>query len=301
MRLATGVALLVTALALLIAAGGGQAAKTPANAEVWLGTWDTNFGTVYFRDVYRVKNDYPELNGKYGWVAEGTWDRKGGNPTHISGGITGDGLRTFAGCWRPPPTPDSSRCGQILIHRTGKKISGGYWKACGLGTNCANHHPWKGKREEGAWKVGFRFTQKGFPDGHRGIPTQTGGAGAIVLQHEPGVGDSVGVATHESRVFHVEHVPDVGDINVTVGLGGGRLDPGDRRTSLVLTGVVTKTDYAGCTKDSIVSFFLRDGHGGVPDQIHMRPKSETCDIDLTWTSKDKQRVNVHIDKARETG
>jgi hypothetical protein len=224
------------------------------------------------------------------WRAMGIWKHPNGHTEEFGGGVN---AASFSGCWTPKP----NRCGNVQISRRGEKLTGGYWKDCEI--YCTPHHPWRGEKKEGAWKVGFRFTQRGHPDGHRVIRTQTGGAGAVSLRSED---VDYGVATHNARAFHIDEIPDAADLRITLDLSFGSITrlKGGPRAMVHLEGEVKSSTDERCPKEAEVTLVLRDGAGEIPDKIVFDPAAGCRRATESWTSLNKQRVNVYIDVPRET-
>ncbi|MDQ1304352.1 MAG: hypothetical protein QG671_179 [Actinomycetota bacterium] len=264
----------------------------PPGARAWLGQWRTNFGLVTFDDVYLAKSDAPDVHGnpQYYWRLVGTWAGHG----RISGGVLQAGFQTFGGCWKPADKAVS--CGKILMYRSGNRITGGYWKECR--NYCTSHHPWSGSKVAPRWTLGFRFTQRGLPDGHRVIRTQTGGAGSIALATPS---DTSGNPVDGSRMFHVDEVIGA-PMKMTVRLAGGSWDRVGRRMFLDLTGVVDSSEDSRIKRGSFVRVRLLDGRGLGPDRITIWFTTGFVDLPHSeeWTSTDPQRVNVAIGEPTRT-
>lgn len=298
---------LAAALALLIPLGSsGAPATVPEKARSWLGTWDTASGKLYFYDVYRKRSG----NASY-WAAEGRWDRPGKGWTKIWGALNSKDLLTFQGEWKlskSDPRYEFGEDGSALIYRSddGERISGGFWKACPLqqqlGPNCGANGHWgknKGEVKDSAWKVGFRATQRGYPDGKHAIRTQTGVAGSLIFKDSSIHKNRRGDAAQGSKVFMVEEIRDAADLHLEVELIlGFYKDPfirPTRRATVRASGFVTKSDDPHCKKGEPARVVLTQGYGGVPDQIQLYT---TCGSD-TWTSANPERVSVHVEKPHE--
>jgi hypothetical protein len=187
-------------------------------------------------------------------------------------------------------------CGKILIYRSGNRITGGYWKECR--NYCTSHHPWSGAKTAPRWTLGYRFTQRGLPDGHRVIRTQTGGAGSFVLS---GPVDSGGIGVEGGRMFHIDEVIGA-PMKMTVILGGGSWSRRGRRMVMDVTGQVDQSDDPRIRRGSWVRVRLLDGRGAGPDQIRIFFTTGFVDLphEEEWTSTDPQRVNVVIGEPAKT-
>src|SRR5436305_12529142 len=103
MSRAITLAMAIAATALLTGGGGaGGVTYVPPNAtnvRWWLGSWDTNFGKVFFADVYRARSDVPDANGnpQYYWAATGSWTMPGGKNVTFSGAFDARDHLTFQG------------------------------------------------------------------------------------------------------------------------------------------------------------------------------------------------------------
>ncbi len=264
----------------------------PPGARGWLGQWQTNFGLVTFEDVYLAKSETPDVNGKpqYYWRLEGVWAGHG----RISGGVLQAGFQTFGGCWKP--ADKSVSCGKILMYRSANRITGGYWKACR--TYCTSHHPWSGAKTAPRWTLGYRFTQRGLPDGHKVIRTQTGGAGSAILADPT---DPGGRTVDGSRMFHIDEIVGA-PLRITAVLGQASWSRDGRRMMMDLTGVVEQSDDSRIRRGSYVRVRLLDGRGVGPDRITIWFTTGFIDLphDEEWTSTDPQRVNVVIGEPTRT-
>ena len=69
-----------------------------------------------------------------------------------------------------------------------------------------------------------------------------------------------------------------------------------RRTTLIMAGIVTSSNDPNCRPGGLAGVTLTEGHGGVPDQI----KLSGCWTEQ-WTSTDRQRVNVHLERPHQVG
>jgi hypothetical protein len=291
------VAVLVAASLLVVPAAASGA--MPKGVQAWLGTWHANFGTLRVDDIHRERAKYPNADGKrpYFWAASINWSRPDFNE-RITGVILGGkyDYRTFSGCWQPPDPAVS--CGNVLIGRTGHKLSGGYWKACR--TYCKSHHPWKGKKTSGAWRIGFQFTQHGRPlDGPPG-PTQIGGAGAAISLVDPDRGKPW-QATGDSRIFLVAEGPRGQERRLTI--KPSRTDyhlVGDDTPRLMMRGRVTASNDERCSTGERVEVTIVDGKQRAADKIRLDPDDGSCDRRARWSSLGNGDVDVRIDFPRQT-
>ena len=109
------------------------------------------------------------------------------------------------------------------------------------------------------WKVGFSFRQRGIPDGHTVISTQTGGAGSVIFTNHPSRADR-GEATDGSAVFHIDDLGAAPEPQFTIGLVRGNYSYGPDETTLRLVGVVTHTNDDRCQAGAKVSVTLYQRH-----------------------------------------
>jgi hypothetical protein len=293
------VAATVFVAALFIAPTGSPAARLPDALGAWLGTWHANFGTLRIDDIHRERSEFPDANGNHYsfWAASMTWSRPGADK-RITGTILGGkyGYRTFAGCWDPPDPAIS--CGNVLIQRTGRKITGGYWKACRQ--NCKSHHPWKGNKTRGSWRVGFRFTQEGKPVAGPPGRTQIGGAGSLISLSEPGRGKPWR-PSGDTRVFLVAEGPNGQERKLTIKPTVARYEiVGDDTPSVELRGRVTQSDDERCGVGEVVEVTITDGKKRAADKIRLDPDRESCARGARWSSLGNGEVRVSVDFARET-
>src|SRR3954471_2305442 len=168
----------VTALAVTLALGGGGGDDAGAvqhippnakNVRWWLGSWDTNFGRVFFQEIYRAKSEYPGPNNEvqYYWRVEGTWGMLSGKRVNFHGAIDSRYHLVYQGCYETQLAGNGQVCYPMLMYGNAAtdRINHGYWKPCFLPENCKAHHPWTGDRKSREYRAGFRFTQRGIPDG----------------------------------------------------------------------------------------------------------------------------------------
>ncbi len=301
-------ALVVAAAGLVASPGNGASAvhvpPTAANVETWLGVWHTNFGTLHFYDAYRVKVDTFGIPGNpdHVWRVDGIWAPPGKRLRHIHGIVDSRDYQSIGGCWGPNVDGNPCSASNILIFRHGHQIYDGYWKQC-LPCNYGEHgHPWRGERVHGDWVAGFRFTQRGRPDGHTVIATQTGGAGKLIFDPPLRVG-TLGFATTGSGAFHIDEVPGAPHLTLTIKFTRGtiRAVSFNHRRTLELVGKVTATNDPRKCAQSEVNMRITEGvptpgRGTIPDRIALA----TGCFREQWTSADRRRVNVHIEEAHET-
>lgn len=296
-------ALVLTATAALAAApaGGRSVPPTAQNVRWWLGTWDTNFGRLFFRDVYRARSDYPGPHDEvqYYWRAEGLWTMPDGRARLFHGAIDGRDHLVFQGCYQ---VGQDCRNPMLMYGNESRdRIAHGFWKACPLATNCPSHHPWQGERKARRWRIGFRFTQRGLPDGHTTIRTQTGGAGTLVWPQAPiATPNDPGKAVHGSTLLTIDEVPGAEPLSVTVELRRGFVKGyGPRRDptpTLVLEGVVAASNDPHCRPGQYAAATIADRSAGKPDRIELR--IDGCRTEH-WTSADRNRVSVHVEDPRQ--
>ena len=222
--------LTASAVMLATAPGGSSAPTAPSELRGWLGNWKANFGELWFYGLTYTDTAWDRSSGaevsscqayrdcQYGWLLRGLWHWPGHGwvplkAKFLPGGKPKD-YDAMEPCWEGPfslevPGNSGTACYAMLLYKYGDEERGGFWKACFLEENCQDHHYLHGVKvaehngEGGLWKVGFRFTQRGIPDEHRVISTQTGGAGAILFPDNPDHG-AVGEATQGSLVFHID-------------------------------------------------------------------------------------------------
>jgi hypothetical protein len=284
---------------LVMPATTSSATRMPDGARAWLGTWHANFGTLRVDDVHRARAEYPDASGRrpYYWAAEIRWSRPGSDK-RITGTILGGKYRyrTFAGCWKPPDP--SVSCGSVLIGRTGKKITGGYWKACRH--YCRSHHPWKGRKSSGAWRIGFQFTQHGTPVEGPSGRTQIGGAGALISLVDPDRGKPWR-PTGESRIFLVSEGPRGQERRLTIKPRVARYDiVGDDTPRLELRGRVRVSNDERCSVGEVVEVTIIDGKKRDADKIRLDPERGSCDRRARWSSLGNGDVRVSVGFPRET-
>jgi len=296
---------LAAALGLLVPLGSSGAPSSAAQAAKWLGTWDSDSGRLYFDNVYRKRSDCTACGNPYYWALEGRWDRPGHGWTKMWGSISDKELGTFEGEWnlsKSDPYDEFHENGWALLYRDGEKLHGA-WKACPLeaqiGTKCPHGHFLHGEKQSGAWKIGFRFTQRGHPDDHSNFKSQMGGAGSLVFKSEHDANNKLGPAAHGSQVHFLlqEGKDDVA--RLTIYLQNGELgSQADRRVRLELNGKVTTSREDYC-KGADAELSLQEGRGGAPDRVDLDLRDK-CHLGFSWTSLDRNRVNVNIELPHET-
>lgn len=293
-------------LASFLALAGALAGAAPAThgRNNWSGQWTTNTGGVGFRWVTDSEGS-SALKSQGGKACASPTDYFRGGYYTPSGGAAGK----ITGCTVGEPnqlvgryvSDDKRTGGRFDIKFVSPDRFSGTYRNDGGGSgpytgkfkahfsgDGANHQP------PGGWKVGFRFTQHGYPDGKHGIRTQTGGAGSLVFEEQ---WDGKGKPTHGSRVFHVDEIPGAQDLQVDLDLvfgvwvhrGSGR------RLTLGFHARIASSDDQHCKKGEPALLVITEGFGGVADQIWLRTN---CGTD-TWTSTNPQRVNVHIERPHE--
>ncbi len=316
---ATMRALAAAAAMLAMLAPTAGARQAPRGAAAWLGLWNGNFGQLYWYDLsystatwdrFGAETSTCEVYGRcrYGWLLRGIWRWPKHGWVPVKGYPSGKGDATLQPCWIGPfslevPGAKGSACYPMLLYRFGEVERGGFWKACFLPENCTTHHRLHARKTDPAFTAGFRFTQRGRPDGHSAISTQTGGAGTIVWDAFPSAGENIGrsgIAVPGSAVFSFDEIPGGSKLEIRAKLlegSFGSLDT-DRRRRLYLNGHVTSSNDPHCTAGKLVGITLTEGSGGVPDQIKLRIGA--C-RDETWTSSDRRRVDVRISYPRKAG
>ena len=307
------------AVAALLAADAG-ARKPPAGAAAWLGAWNGNFGQLYFYDLEYSDVTWDssgaemstcDVYGKCrrGWLLRGMWHWPKHKWVTVKGYPTGTGDATLEPCWIGPfslevPGSKGDACYSMLLYRHGTdEERGGFWKACFLPENCTDHHHLHARRTGPAFSAGFRFTQRGFPDGHSAIRTQTGGAGTLVWDTYPFAAENDGtrgLAAPGSAVFNLDEIPGGTNLQLHATLLEGSFgsNGAHRRRRLFLNGHLTSSNDPHCKAGQLVGITLTQGSGGVPDQIKLRIPG--C-REETWTSSDSQRVAVHITAPHKSG
>ena len=192
-RIATAIACACVVAGYLSATGS---ARLPRSAERWLGTWHTNFGSIWFYDVYCPPDD------TIGCRIHGRWKYPTGAVKRIDANLyRRDEYRTLSGCWSPAPDGGDGNCGShpLMYRKPRMTLGSGFWADCRF--TCPNHHPWEGKRTSPSFRVSFTFTQHGFPDGKHVIQTQTDGAGALDLRRA----DQRGAVQPISEAARISH------------------------------------------------------------------------------------------------
>ena len=162
--------------------------------------------------------------------------------------------------------------------------------------------------EGGLWKAGFRFTQRGIPDEHRVISTQTGGAGAILFPDDPDHGGH-GEATQGSAVFHIDDLGAAPEPHYTITLAKRRVTYERDRGSLLQTvlkmrGTVTSSTDDRCDVGAGVTVTLEERHNpSHPSLVELygTKTPPVCLVNEAWTSTDKRRVSVHVSLPQRVG
>lgn len=294
-------------LGLLVPLGSSGAPQGAAQkAQAWLGTWETDCCKLYFNDVYRKRSDCSACQppNPYYWALEGRWNRPGKGWTKMWGSITDKDLGTFQGEWdlaKSDPYDEFHEKGWILLYRDGDKLHGA-WKACPLtaqpGPKCPHGHFLHGEKASPAWKIGFRFTQRGHPEDRRDLTTQMGGAGSIVFKSEYDANNKLGPATHGSQVFFRLDGKDF-NVQLTINLDSGELSESPRKVTLGLSGKVTSSKDNYC-EGGEAELAIQEGRGGAPDKVEL-DLTRKCHQGFSWVSLNRQRVNVNIELPHRTG
>jgi hypothetical protein len=276
-------------------------ARTPpraSNVHRWLGLWETNYGKLRFFDAYRAASESPDAQGRtqYYWALDGTWTGsfKGTRAVHL--GIDPRNVESAGGCGYTPAAEKNSLCGSMQLYRTRSRITSGFWNDCRL--VCANHHPWHGTQKESAYLVGFRFTQRGLPDGNTTIRTQGGGAGNAVFIGDDNPDESnykSGRATHGTQVIVIDEIPEAVDLRLGIRMEFASIDHGGPSTRLSLSGKIETSNDPHCPVGARATVRLTEGAGRAPDQVTLA--STGCRKER-WTSTDPSRVKVRISNAR---
>ncbi len=191
----------------------------------------------------------------------------------------------------------------MLLYRVGEAERGGFWKACFLPEICTDHHHLHGAKTGSVWTAGFRFLQRGRPDGHTTIRTQTGGAGTLIFDVSPIAqrkNGTRGRAVPTSAAFHIDEIPGGENLSFDVGLREGSFFSfGRDRQTLALTGLVTTSNDPHCKPEAAyANFILSESYRGGPDQIKV---SISGCRNEQWTSTDHTKVSVHLERPRRVG
>lgn len=290
--------LLVCLIAGALAADAlGRTPPRSSNVHRWLGLWETNYGKLRFFDTYRAASLSPDAQGRtqYYWALDGTWTGafKGTRDVHLA--IDPRDVESAGGCGYTPAAEKDSLCGSMQLYRKRSRITSGFWNDCRL--VCANHHPVRGTQRDGAYLVGFRFTQRGLPDGHTTIRTQTGGAGTGVF-----IGDvnpdereyTSGRASHNTQVIAIDEIPDAVDLRLGMRMEFASLDRSSASPRLTLSGKIESSNDPHCPIGARVTVRLTEGARSAPDQVTLA--SAGCRKER-WTSADPNRVSVRIANA----
>jgi hypothetical protein len=324
------VVLAASAVGLVTAPGGGAKPTAPAGVREWLGDWKTNFGEIWFSSLTYTDTVWNRSSGaevsscqayrdcQYGWVLRGLWHWPGHDWVPLKAKFAPNAqpkdYNSMEPCWLGPyslevPGNSGNACYAMLLFKYGEEERGGFWKACFLEENCKDHHYLHGQKvaehngESGLWKVGFSFLQRGKPDGHNVITTQTGGAGTMIFPENPsGVGH--GQATEGSLVFHVDNLGAAPEPQYTITLLRGKVtyerDRGELlQTILRMTGIVSSSNDGRCHVGAQVRVELDERHrAGHPSVIALEGSQfpPFCAVNETWTSTDKSRVSVHVSR-----
>lgn len=300
----------------LARAAAGSVGHTPpdqTNVRSWLGVWRTNFGRLEFSNprLIHCEGDGCQFasGGTTEWKLSLRWSGAGspdpGGSVDVEGQIDNRDYQSFQGFFGLTSGPSGqTEDVPVLIYRTGRRITGGYWKPCPLSATCTDHHPFRGMETAPAWVVGFRFTQKGPPEGQRVISTQTGGAGSLIYPSSPGPSSRADILG--ATVFHVDDVPGAPALHYTVTADSGEFieTHQGRVFNLDLSGPVTASNDPRCPAGprSTLVILTREG-GGLPNHISVRPtEGSGCNRPVeTWQSTDSSRVSVHIERPHRLG
>jgi hypothetical protein len=307
-----------TGVALRPSARGAAAPQPPAAARAWLGHWKTNFGDVIFYSLTWTDNIMDNSGTEsstcalgqchYHWFLRGMWAWPKHGWVTLKGTPTGRDYDTLEPCWLGPynldvPGAPGKACYPMLLYRVGEAERGGFWKACFLPENCTDHHHLNGAKTGPVWTSGFRFFQRGRPDGHTTIRTQTGGAGTLIFDSDPIAGRrnaTRGRAVPTSAVFHLDEIPGGENLSLNVRLREGAFFSfAHDRPTLAVSGLVTSSNDPRCKPEAAyVNFILSEGSGGGPDQIKL---SISGCRNEQWTSTDSTKVSVHLERPRRVG
>jgi hypothetical protein len=297
------------------------ARQAPAADRAWLGDWKTNFGELWFYSLGYTDITW-DGSGKeyssclqlrechYHWLLRGLWHWPLHGWVPVKGTPDGKEPGTMEPCWEGPlsatlPGLRGNGCFVMLLYRYRDKEQGGFWKACFLPENCTDHHYLHGTRvaehggDGGLWKVGFSFTQKGRPDAHHVISTQTGGAGTVIFSQDPSTG-ARGEAAEGSLVFHIDNLGAAPEPSFTVTLerGSAHVDRSARETVMELGGFVSSSNDGRCRVGALIRITIYQRHNpSHPNRVRLQAANgfERCQVNETWTSTDRRRVSVHID------
>lgn len=319
MRSLSRAAALAVALAAVLAlcSAPGLAREAPAGARAWLGEWHTNFGTLFFYSLEYSDVSWDDSGAEVSacqayhqcarhWFLRGLWDWPGHSTVVVKGTPAGHDFDTLEPCWLGPASLDipgattGNACYAMLLYRVRNEERGGFWKECFLPEICTDHHHLHGTKTGPVYSAAFSFLQRGRPDGHAVISTQTGGAGRIIFSKPPEAGGA-GMMAPGSTLFHVDDLGAAPEPQFTVALLGGRLDTASHgRTELRFRGAVIKSSDPRCPAGADVILSLRGGAAGDPVRIDLRGGAYSrCMVAESWTSTDPRRVSVHIAVSRE--
>ena len=270
---------LLSLAVLLLPASAVSAADTatpPAAAKAWLGAWKTNEGTFRFTSITGCFSGPQYVSP--GCSVVGTWDESPAAKDFHGTIFLGPKYQgeVFQGCFKLPDRTDDcsfNTGGEISLDRAGDRITEGYWKACGLGSNCTSHHPIRGtKLADGGGAtqgkeqiVRWSAVIDGFPDnpGEKHLPEDL--AGVEIATHNTrlvraGPGEPLTATGRlEMTLTYVSAVenPHVHEYQATVHLGGKAqyIDEPDRR-KVIVEGEVVASDVPDCMKNEQVEIRL---------------------------------------------
>ena len=133
-----------------------------------------------------------------------------------------------------------------------------------------------GPRER--FRVGFRFTQNGYPRGHKTIRVTSGGAGNLFFDEVPPDDVSTGVNEARGSAVHIDHIPDIGTDTFRVAFIATNTSYRERgRVRIIdVSSTVTKSDNPRCPVGGEVDTHLVDGGGAKPDRIFFSADVGEC-------------------------
>jgi hypothetical protein len=296
-------------VALGAAPAGGRSFAPPPESRAWIGTWHTNQGDFRFNEIYNCQSgpQYPGGEpGKPGGACslDGEW-RHGGGAWQVILGTLALGPRykgeVWEGCFRTPDYLPGHACnfdegGDMLLFRDGRRFTGGYWKACGLGANCESHHPIRGTKVSsngghepecpvppgvkigvpgtGAgcpdYTVNFLFHIDGFPDAPlvKDLPQDLASvdlqsaAASITWSPQSKKWTGQGDITMTDTYVDPEASPHIQDKQVTITIrGAGRFIDRGRERDVLFGADVVRSEDPECPVGaySVIAFAVRRG------------------------------------------
>jgi hypothetical protein len=273
---------LLAALLLLPAVSAGyESMPAPPEAKAWLGHWKTNQGDFGFASITGCYKG-PDLVAPTCGI-QGSWDRPGsGGSVPIHGtvylGPKYDG-EVFQGCFDLPDLTPGDHCtfnsgGQISLDRAGNHITHGYWKACGLGANCKNHHPITGAK------------------------TGAGGSGGTHRCRAPRSTISSGCAYRVRFGVRVDGFPDAPDES---SLPTDLATVEFRTRSTKLTWDPAGEEYKATGRIEMTTTYVNQVAGVEERHIEFRVSSLLYDNPLSYTDRDGTRkVRVYADAVKSS-